>query len=199
MFADRYQELAGVTLANKFHGEKMTLAELKKRMRLAIEAGESLDEAKKALFYGRGDDLGLTASIGAVFATEAPGLIAGTFDGRVDAWPVGTAEVMLHMALGKVTEAAEFLEAILKALNGKNPPDRTNLLEEIGDGLWYDANALNYLASTFENEMGRNIDKLRARFPQGFSEHDANKRDLENERQILENFNTAVDGGQTEG
>lgn len=93
---------------------------------------------------------------------------------------------LMHAAMGMVTEAGEFMDALKKhAMYGK-PIDDTNLLEEIGDQLWYQALALRVLGSTFGAEMGRNIAKLRARFPHKFTEHDALNRDLDNERRVLE-------------
>lgn len=193
MDAKDYQAQAPLTLSGgTFHGHKVTMAALTAAMRDAVKAGDGLDKIKKALFYGRGADIGLTMAPVPFLASEAPALIAGITrhpdaEPCADAWSEADATVMLHMAIGKVTEAAEFLDAILSCMNGKSaPPDRVNLLEELGDGLWYDANALNALGSSFADEFARNNAKLRLRFPHGFTEHDANNRNLAAERALLE-------------
>jgi NTP pyrophosphatase (non-canonical NTP hydrolase) len=193
MDANEYQAQAGRTLAGSYHGQKVTMVELRAACQDAIRAGEQLDLIKKALFYGKGESIGLTASIGARNAIEAPFLIAGVpiplLNSEltdVERDEVKRAEIILHMVIGKVTEAAEALECVVKAMNGEPPLDVVNLKEEIGDGLWYDANLLETIGSDFPTEMGRNNGKLRVRFPDKFTERDANERDLFAERAFLE-------------
>lgn len=187
-----YTGQAGVTLSNKFHGDKVSLAELRGRLIDGIRAANALDEVKKALFYGKGNDIGATHSTAARTAITAPAMIAGLTrnDGDYphDAWSEVQATVVLHMVIGKFTEAGELLETLYNALNGEAPPDRVNLLEEVGDGLWYDANMLTALGSSFEEVMTMNNAKLRMRFPEGFTEHDAANRNLNGERELLEDF-----------
>lgn len=93
---------------------------------------------------------------------------------------------LLHAAMGMTTEAGEFMDALKKSYFYNRALDRTNLLEEIGDMLWYMALALHVLDSDFESEMDRVIRKLRARFPDKFNDLDAQIRDLEAERRELE-------------
>lgn len=91
-----------------------------------------------------------------------------------------------HAAYGMQTEAAEFTDMLKKAEFYGKPLDRVNLLEELGDQLWYIAIALDTLDSSFEEVMGRNIAKLQARYPEKFTEDSALNRNLETERKILE-------------
>lgn len=202
MNADQYQREAGCSLAGRYHGDKVSMAELRGRMIDGVRAGNALDQVKKALFYGKGDDIGMTQSTAARTALAAPAMIAGlTVQREADdakgplpeVWTEDQATIILHMALGKFTEAAEFLEAVLLAMNGEAPPDRINLLEEIGDGLWYDANALEALGSSFPAEMARNNAKLRLRFPEGFTEDKAINRNVTAERTLLEGESQDVD------
>jgi NTP pyrophosphatase (non-canonical NTP hydrolase) len=93
---------------------------------------------------------------------------------------------LLHAAMGMSTEAAEFLDALKKSYFYGRALDHTNLLEEIGDMLWYIAIALDVLGSDFETEMDRVIRKLRTRFPEAYNDVDANLRDLDAERKELE-------------
>lgn len=93
---------------------------------------------------------------------------------------------LLHAAMGLCTEAGEFLDMLKKHILYGKPLDEVNLKEELGDKLWYTALALDELKSTFGEVMEVNIAKLRARYPNKFTETDAINRDLDKERKILE-------------
>lgn len=101
-------------------------------------------------------------------------------------FPTGFEDRLLHAGIGIATEAGEFLDQIKKNLFYGKELDLVNLKEELGDLLWYIAIAMSALDTTFEVEMDRVIRKLRARFPDKFNEHDANNRDLNAEREVLE-------------
>lgn len=182
---------ANLTLSNQFHGKKVTLAEFKKALQAFINAGNELDKIKKALFYGKGEDIGMTASVGAVNCDQALVMFNGYNEGGpVELLPDAErhfAEVMIHGTIGKATEAVEEVELLFKTIFGFDKFDAVNMLEEIGDGGWYDAIRLKLLGSDFPTEQRRNIAKLRKRFPQNFNEYDAQNRDLFAERAVLEN------------
>lgn len=93
---------------------------------------------------------------------------------------------LLHAGIGMTTETGEFLDALKKHIWYGKELDIVNLREEIGDLLWYLALALRTLDSDFDTEMQVNINKLMARFPTKFTEHDAENRNLDIEREILE-------------
>ena len=93
---------------------------------------------------------------------------------------------LLHAAMGMTTEAGEFMDALKKhAMYGK-PLDFVNLKEEVGDLLWYVALACTSLGVPIEEIMATNIAKLRARYPEKFTEKAALTRDLAAERRVLE-------------
>lgn len=101
---------------------------------------------------------------------------------------------LLHAGMGMVTESAEFLDALKKHLFYGNPLDIPNLKEELGDQLFYISMALIELGVDYSNVMSTNIAKLEKRYPDGFSQEKATNRDLDSEREILENeSNEAVD------
>jgi NTP pyrophosphatase (non-canonical NTP hydrolase) len=93
---------------------------------------------------------------------------------------------LLHAGLGIATEAGEFLDAIKKYLFYNKKVDRVNLIEELGDIFWYIGVASDVLQVSFEDIMQKNHDKLITRYSKGFSEKEANNRDLDKERKILE-------------
>jgi hypothetical protein len=48
--------------------------------------------------------------------------------------------------------------------------DGPNFAEELGDANWYQAEALNVLSLKFETILAANIDKLRARYPERYTD-----------------------------
>lgn len=93
---------------------------------------------------------------------------------------------LLHASIGMNTEQAEFADMLKKHLFYGKPLDQTNLKEELGDMLWYIAVAMDALGTDFDTEMNRVINKLRVRFPDKFTDHHAENRDLVAERKVLE-------------
>lgn len=92
-----------------------------------------------------------------------------------------------HVADGLCTEAGEFKDAMKKYVYyGKNL-DSVNLMEEIGDIFWYLAIACDQLGIDFNYVQEQNIAKLKARYPEKFNSENALNRNLEVERQVLEN------------
>ena len=93
---------------------------------------------------------------------------------------------LLHAAMGMQTEAAEFTDMLKKHIFYGKPLDEVNLKEELFDMTWYMAIALDVLGYSFEDGFQTNIDKLKARYPEKFTEDRAENRNLEKEREILE-------------
>lgn len=93
---------------------------------------------------------------------------------------------LIHGMVGISTESGELLDALKKHLMYGKSLDLVNIKEEVGDVLWYCALILDEVGASFEDVMKTNIDKLRARFPEKFTEEKAVNRDLDTERKILE-------------
>lgn len=93
---------------------------------------------------------------------------------------------LLHAALGIGTEAGELLDAFKRKLFYGKELDVVNIKEEMGDLMWYMAILLRELDLDFHEILDLNIAKLRARFPDKFTEKDALERNLDRERDILE-------------
>lgn len=98
----------------------------------------------------------------------------------------------LRMVIGISTEAGELLDAYKKNFAYKKPLDKTNIGEEIGDIFWYIFNLCRMFDIDPEDILENNIKKLKARYPEKFTEENAVNRNLDRERQILEElgFNT---------
>jgi NTP pyrophosphatase (non-canonical NTP hydrolase) len=164
------------TCSPNWYGLKVAKAHFVHVLNDCIRAANQLDKIKKTLFYGR--DNNLDPALGAAHIKNLPFMLG--YD------EPAIAVDLIHGILGKFTEAGELLEALKKALNADEALDFVNLEEEIGDGFWYDAIILNRTGGTFEEVQARIIRKLKARFPDKFTNEDANERNLAAERAILE-------------
>lgn len=165
------------TLSNKFHGELVSRNLLIETINNCTGSLHALDLIKKALFYGR--DTGLSVAYGG--RNDAFTIIPD-----VDPASYVAAENIIHGVIGVATEAGELLEALVESFEGFGPIDKVNIKEEVGDLFWYLAILADACGFTFDEAQRTNIAKLRARFPNAFTEHDANNRNLEVERNILE-------------
>ena len=111
----------------------------------------------------------------------------------------------IHGVIGIATEAGELLEGLRDVLRGKSM-DAVKVEEEVGDAKWYMAILARTFGFLWGNDERKNIAKLRARFPDKFTEYDANNRNLAVEREILEDkpkpgdsFTVDVDGKRYSG
>ena len=98
-------------------------------------------------------------------------------------------QLTIHAAMGMVTESAEFMDGLKKAIFYGKPIDKINLVEELGDLMWYVAVACHELDVSIQDICEVNILKLMTRYPDKFTQKDANNRDLPTERETLEMFN----------
>lgn len=93
---------------------------------------------------------------------------------------------LTHAAAGMTTETGEFFDALKKHIFYGKELDKVNLQEELGDLLWYVGLAMDILGISMDEVLTKNISKLRARYPEKFTEEHATNRNLDKERQILE-------------
>ena len=83
---------------------------------------------------------------------------------------------LTHAALGLTGEAGEFADAIKRYVVYTKPLDKVNCIEEIGDILWYCALAAESLGVTLSEIAQVNIDKLKLRYPEKYSDLFAQRR-----------------------
>ena len=79
-------------------------------------------------------------------------------------------ERLLTAGVGLNAEAGEFLEIVKKMIFQGKPWDEANrehLIIELGDVIWYAANACMALGISFEDVVARNVTKLEKRYPGG--------------------------------
>ena len=89
-------------------------------------------------------------------------------------------ERLTTSGVGLAAESGEFLEIIKKMVfQGKpwNDANREHLIIELGDVMWYVAQACMALDISFDEVIERNIQKLEKRYPGGsFDIHDSENR-----------------------
>jgi NTP pyrophosphatase (non-canonical NTP hydrolase) len=89
-----------------------------------------------------------------------------------------TNEDLLYGALAACEEAGEYGGLIKKHVRHGHPLDIDKAIKELGDLLWYLAYNAHRLGVTLEYVGALNIEKLRKRYPNGFSTTDSiNRKD----------------------
>ena len=76
--------------------------------------------------------------------------------------------VLSNVGLGLAGEAGEVADEIKKHLHHKHPLNKEKIVKELGDVCWYVALAATVLGVDLDVIMQINIDKLKARYPEGF-------------------------------
>jgi NTP pyrophosphatase (non-canonical NTP hydrolase) len=148
-----------------------------------VQGGITADAIKRSLFYG-------DKAIGERLSEGTQKMQA--FYQLLESKEITLSEDeinLLHGILGIASEAGELMEELIEAkLTGRevNKSDgKGSVKEECGDVMWYQALILRYIGSTFEKVAGSNIAKLKARYPQKFTEENAVNRNLEEEAKAL--------------
>lgn len=88
-------------------------------------------------------------------------------------------ERLITAALGISAEGGEFAEIIKKAVFQGKPLDddaQYHMKRELGDVMWYIAQACIALGCTLEDIIYMNIEKLESRYPDGFDSFRSNNR-----------------------
>ena len=89
---------------------------------------------------------------------------------------LGFRDGLIHASLGLSGEAGEFADAVKRVAIYEGVPDRANMIEELGDLLWYIAYACEVLGEPLEIVARDNIEKLKKRYPEAYSDFNAHAR-----------------------
>jgi NTP pyrophosphatase (non-canonical NTP hydrolase) len=84
--------------------------------------------------------------------------------------------MLVWNAIGLAGEAGEVAELVKKGVFHRHGLDQARLANELGDVLWYAAGLCTVLGLDLGEVMQANIDKLRRRYPNGFSSADSQNR-----------------------
>lgn len=82
-------------------------------------------------------------------------------------------EQLINSCLGLSGEVGEYNDLVKKALFQGHPIIYENVKKELGDICWYLSLACEALGFELDEIMQKNIDKLKQRYPDGFTELDS--------------------------
>lgn len=87
-------------------------------------------------------------------------------------------DILINGVMGLCGESGEVIDIVKKWLAQGHELDREKIIKELGDVAWYIAEIAHVLGVTLEEVLTKNIDKLKARYPEGFStDNSVNRKD----------------------
>lgn len=88
-------------------------------------------------------------------------------------------EALNNFAFGIMGESGEVVDLIKKVLFHGHPIDKEKFKAELGDVMWYVARIAQWAGLSLEEVAQGNIDKLKKRYPDGFSKEKSINREEE--------------------
>ena len=83
---------------------------------------------------------------------------------------------LTNVGLGLAGESGECADIIKKHVHHGHELDKEHLKKELGDVCWYIALGCELIGCSMDDVMQMNIDKLKARYPNGFDAHRSKNR-----------------------
>ena len=93
---------------------------------------------------------------------------------------------LLHGAVGIAGESGELLDTVKKHIYYGKDLDIANIVEELGDVLWFVGKCCDSLGLELNDVMSKNIEKLNMRYGDCFTEERALNRNVRNERRVID-------------
>ena len=78
-------------------------------------------------------------------------------------------DVLINSVMGLCGESGEAIDIVKKWMAHGHELDKEHLAKELGDIAWYLAEAATALDMNLEEILAANIEKLKKRYPEGFS------------------------------
>ena len=78
-------------------------------------------------------------------------------------------DVLINSVMGLCGESGEAIDVVKKWMAHGHELDKDHLAKELGDIAWYLAEAATALDMNLEDILQANIEKLKKRYPEGFS------------------------------
>ena len=78
-------------------------------------------------------------------------------------------DVLINSVMGLCGESGEAIDIVKKGMAQGHELDKERLAKELGDIAWYLAETATALDTDLEEVLTRNIDKLKKRYPEGFT------------------------------
>ena len=89
-------------------------------------------------------------------------------------------DVLINGVMGLCGESGEVIDIVKKHLAQGHELDREKMIKELGDVAWYMAEIATVLDVELEDVLVQNIEKLKKRYPEGFSTEKSIHREEEN-------------------
>lgn len=78
-------------------------------------------------------------------------------------------DLLINSVMGLCGESGEAIDIVKKWFAHGHELDREHLAKELGDVAWYLAEAATALGMDLDDILQKNLDKLAARYPEGFA------------------------------
>lgn len=88
-------------------------------------------------------------------------------------------DVLINGVMGLCGESGEVIDIVKKHLAQGHELDKEKIIKELGDVAWYMAEIATVLDVELEDVLVQNIEKLKKRYPEGFSTEKSIHRDEE--------------------
>lgn len=168
MEGNEYQQLAARTLniPDGFKIDKTDIHQTEVALRAGSQLGELIDYLKKGIYHKQGWDPDKVngRTIGVIKETLR------FFDkAEYEIHPTHQEISLLWNVIGVAGESGELMRDVHNAVFTDKGLDVEHISKEIGDVMWYLAALCTTLDLNLEDVMKKNIDKLKARYPDGFS------------------------------
>lgn len=162
------------TSSPHFHKERVPATLLYRQTKKAIAELDKLDKMRKALFYDNRE-----------YEMSNEDKLMATHPDARSYEALQLSSQIVHAIVGAACEGAEKLDLLIRAMDGEEF-DLANYIEEVGDGMWFDAVGLSKLGFTIPEVQRAVIRKIRQRTGGLFTKEGFNERDLAAERAILD-------------
>jgi len=150
-----------------------------------VIVGNLADFIKKNAAYNKPIDIAKWNELVARLSAILPFIEELTAESFVSNDTIDINTRLFHGIFGMFTESTELMEALQIAKEEKSW-DGVNLAEECADLSWYQVLVMDEIKISMSSALEACIEKLKARFPQKYSDESAINRNVTTERSILE-------------
>ena len=78
-------------------------------------------------------------------------------------------DLLINSVMGLCGESGEVIDLVKKHVSHGHPLNKEKLIDELGDVAWYLAECADAIGISLEEVLIHNIEKLKKRYPEGFS------------------------------
>ena len=131
-----------------------------------------IDQLRQHVLHKRGNGAGVKAELLLIHLDKMKGEHHTTLNPALD-----KKDVLINGVMGLCGESGETIDIVKKWLAQGHELNRERILSELGDIAWYLAEVAYALDTPLEEVLIGNIEKLKARYPEGFDTEKSKNRD----------------------